>query len=86
MPSVPQAYSEADPRIKSLGHVVKHWAKQRLLNKASEGSLSSYGYLLCLVHFLQTRNPPVVPNLQVTTLSIALAAGSHTRKLYFLVC
>ncbi|CAN0346990.1 unnamed protein product [Ascophyllum nodosum] len=59
-----KAYSEADPRIKSLGHVVKHWAKQRLLNNASEGSLSSYGYLLCLVHFLQTRNPPVVPNLQ----------------------
>ena len=56
----------ADPRVKELAYVVKHWAKRRCVNNASEGTLSSYGYLLCLVHFLQTRNPPVVPNLQVS--------------------
>ena len=60
-----KAYSVADPRVKELAYVVKHWAKRRCVNNASEGTLSSYGYLLCLVHFLQTRNPPVVPNLQV---------------------
>lgn len=64
-PSALQAYSVADPRVKELAYVVKHWAKRRCVNNASEGTLSSYGYLLCLVHFLQTRNPPVVPNLQV---------------------
>ncbi|CAM9858125.1 unnamed protein product, partial [Choristocarpus tenellus] len=57
-------YSEADPRVKALAYVVKHWAKCRRINNASEGTLSSYGYLLCLLHFLQTRDPPVVPNLQ----------------------
>lgn len=60
-----QAYSVADPRVKELAYVVKHWAKRRWVNNASEGTLSSYGYLLCLVHYLQTRRPPVVPNLQV---------------------
>lgn len=60
-----QAYSEADHRVKELAYVVKHWAKRRWVNNASEGTLSSYGYLLCLVHYLQTRSPPVVPNLQV---------------------
>lgn len=34
------------------------------MNNASEGTLSSYGYILCLIHFLQTRNPPILPNLQ----------------------
>ncbi|CAM9353204.1 unnamed protein product, partial [Sphacelaria rigidula] len=59
-----KAYSVADPRVKELAYVVKHWAKRRWVNNASEGTLSSYGYLLCLVHYLQTRRPPVVPNLQ----------------------
>ena len=63
--SIPEAYSIADPRVKELAYAVKHWAKRRWVNNASEGTLSSYGYLLCLVHFLQTRTPPVVPNLQV---------------------
>lgn len=60
-----QAYSEADPRVKDLAYIIKRWAKRRWMNNASEGTLSSYGYVLCLVHFLQTRDPPVVPNLQV---------------------
>ncbi|CAN0588226.1 unnamed protein product, partial [Ectocarpus sp. 12 AP-2014] len=59
-----QAYSVADPRVKELAYVLKRWARRRWVNNASEGTLSSYGYLLCLLHFLQTRNPPVVPNLQ----------------------
>lgn len=60
-----QAYSVADHRVKELAYVLKRWAKRRWVNNASEGTLSSYGYLLCLLHFLQTRSPPVVPNLQV---------------------
>ena len=57
-------YAKCDPRLREVAYVVKHWAKRRKVNNASEGTLSSYGYLLCLVHFLQTRNPPVLPNLQ----------------------
>jgi hypothetical protein len=35
-----------------------------LIVRFNSSSSSRYGYLLCLVHFLQTRSPPVVPNLQ----------------------
>jgi len=48
-----------------LAYTLKHWCKSRRVNNASEGTLSSYGYLLCLVHYLQTRRPhPVLPCLQ----------------------
>ena len=58
------AYSRCDARVAQVAFVLKHWAKRRRVNNASEGTLSSYGYLLCLINFLQTREPPVVPNLQ----------------------
>jgi hypothetical protein len=29
-----------------------------------DGTLSSYGYMICLLHFLQTRPIPLLPNLQ----------------------
>ena len=44
----------------------KGWAKARQLNSPGEGTLSSYGYLLMVIHFLQSRKPAaVVPTLQV---------------------
>ncbi|CAM9334675.1 unnamed protein product [Chrysoparadoxa australica] len=57
-------YSQVDERVKHLAFIIKHWARSRQINNASQGTLSSYGYLLCLIHFLQLRSPPVVPNLQ----------------------
>jgi terminal uridylyltransferase len=54
-----------DHRMSVLAYTLKHWCKSRRVNNASEGTLSSYGYLLCLVHYLQTRQPhPVLPCLQ----------------------
>eukprot|EP01052_Picozoa_sp_SAG31_P019938 SAG31_NODE_1477_length_8194_cov_21.653490_4_plen_166_part_00 len=47
-----------------LAYTLKHWAKRRHLNNPSDGTLSSYGLLLLLFHFLQTRSPPLLPNLQ----------------------
>jgi len=58
------AYSMVDPRVREIAYVVKHWAKQRRINSPQEGTLSSYGYILCIIHFLQTRSPPLLPNLQ----------------------
>jgi len=58
------SYSRIDPRVRALAYIIKHWAKQRRMNNGSEGTLSSYGYLLCLIHFLQTRPTPLLPNLQ----------------------
>jgi len=54
-----EAYSRCDARVAQVAFVLKHWAKWRRVNNASEGTLSSYGYLLCLINFLQTRDIPV---------------------------
>lgn len=59
-----RAYSECDPRVRPLAFIIKTWAKARCMNCPGEGTLSSYGYILLLVHYLQTRTPAVVPNLQ----------------------
>ncbi|KAL7681577.1 putative PAP/25A-associated [Plasmopara halstedii] len=63
--SLLRAYASADPRVRSLAYVLKHFVKQRRMNCAAEGTLSSYGYLLMLIHFLQRQNPPVLPVLQM---------------------
>ena len=59
-----RAYGSVDPRVRELAFVIKYWAKRRQINSPQFSTLSSYGYLLCVIHFLQTRSPPVVPNLQ----------------------
>jgi len=58
------AYSKIDIRVMQLGIVIKHWAKQRQINEPYQGTLSSYAYILLVIHFLQTRNPPILPVLQ----------------------
>lgn len=79
------SYSVIDPRVRELAYVIKYWAKQRKANSPQEGTLSSYGYLLCLVHFLQTRNPPVLPDLQnlppdwVPTMPVGVGASLPKR-------
>ena len=52
-----RAYSEIDPRVRALAYLVKRWAKARDINSPGEGTLSSYGYILCLIHFLQVKYP-----------------------------
>jgi len=59
-----KAYSDADPRVRPLVYVIKHWAKRRHMNTPGDGTLSSYGFIMLLLHFLQTCSPPVLPNLQ----------------------
>ena len=50
--------------MRPLAFLVKHWSKARGINNPGEGTLSSYAFLLCLIHFLQTRPLPVLPFLQ----------------------
>jgi TUTase nucleotidyltransferase domain len=50
--------------VRQLVYLVKHWAKSRHINSPGDGTLSSYGYIMCVLHFLQTRPTPLVPNLQ----------------------
>lgn len=57
-------YSRIDDRVRPLAFLIKQWSKARGINNPGEGTLSSYAFLLCLIHFLQTRPLPVLPYLQ----------------------
>jgi DNA polymerase sigma len=57
-------YSKIDERMKYLSFVVKYWAKKRQINEPYRGTLSSYAYILMIIHFLQQSKPPILPVLQ----------------------
>ncbi|CAI5734429.1 unnamed protein product [Peronospora destructor] len=57
-----RAYACFDDRARTLGLAVKHWAKQRGINDASIGCLSSYSFVLLCIFYLQVVQ--VLPNLQ----------------------
>ena len=57
-------YARIDGRVKIIGYVMKVFAKLCDIGDASRGSLSSYAYIILALHFLQQRQPPVIPVLQ----------------------
>ena len=59
-----RTYASIDNRVKTLGYVVKEFAKKCDIGDASRGSLSSYAYILMLLYYLQQVQPPVIPVLQ----------------------
>jgi terminal uridylyltransferase len=60
-----RCYSHSDPRVKQIILFIKHWAKVRGINVPYRGSLSSYGYVLMVLHYLvNIAQPFVCPNLQ----------------------
>ncbi|KAK0714991.1 cid13-like poly(A) RNA polymerase [Lasiosphaeris hirsuta] len=61
-----RCYSHCDPRVRPLVLFVKHWAKIRRINSPYRGTLSSYGYVLMMLHYLvNIAQPFVCPNLQL---------------------
>ena len=54
-----------DPRLRPLAYAIKRWARARRLNSPGDGTLSSYGYLLLLIHFLQVRARVSLPRRPV---------------------
>lgn len=61
-----RCYSHSDHRVRPLVLFVKHWAKIRSINTPYRGSLSSYGYVLMVLHYLvNIVQPFVCPNLQL---------------------
>ncbi|CAF2855237.1 unnamed protein product [Rotaria sp. Silwood2] len=59
-----KTYTKIDPRVSQLGYMIKHLAKLCYIGDASRGTLSSYAYIIMLIHFLQQIQPPVLPVLQ----------------------
>lgn len=58
-------YSLCDTRVRPMILFIKAWAKRRKINSAYSGTLSSYGYVLMVLHYLiNVAQPPVLPNLQ----------------------
>ncbi|MCJ1254921.1 hypothetical protein MMC24_002737 [Lignoscripta atroalba] len=62
-----RCYSRCDPRVRPMVLFVKAWAKRRKINSPYHGTLSSYGYVLMVLHFLvNIVQPPIAPNLQLS--------------------
>jgi terminal uridylyltransferase len=62
-----RCYSLTDHRVRPIVLLVKAWAKRRKINSAYSGTLSSYGWVLMVLHYLvNIAQPPVCPNLQLT--------------------
>ncbi|KAK6054997.1 PAP/25A associated domain protein, partial [Cooperia oncophora] len=57
-------YCSWDVRVAPLGVWIKRWAKSCDIGDASRGSLSSYAFIILLLHYLQNCDPPVLPRLQ----------------------
>lgn len=64
-----KCYASCDPRVRQMVLFVKAWSKKRKINTPYHGTLSSYGYVLMVLHYLvNIANPPVLPNLQASPL------------------
>ncbi|KAF2280030.1 PAP/OAS1 substrate-binding domain-containing protein [Westerdykella ornata] len=62
-----RCYSLTDPRVRPMVLFVKSWAKRRKINNSYSGTLSSYGWVLMVLHYLvNIAQPPVCPNLQLS--------------------
>lgn len=60
-----RCYSLCDPRVRLIVIFIKAWAKKRRINSPYHGTLSSYGYVLMVLHYLANIvEPPIIPNLQ----------------------
>jgi DNA polymerase sigma len=57
-------YSQIDYRVPCLGIAVKAWTRRRDISNAKNQTLSSYAYIILLIHYLQRRDSPLLPCLQ----------------------
>ncbi|GFR16160.1 terminal uridylyltransferase 7 [Trichonephila clavata] len=58
-------YSLMDERCKILGYCLKLLAKKANIADGASRTLSSYSYILMVIHYLQQVNPPVLPVMPV---------------------
>mmetsp|Transcript_1312 Transcript_1312/g.1696 ORF Transcript_1312/g.1696 Transcript_1312/m.1696 type:complete len:755 (-) Transcript_1312:686-2950(-) len=60
-----RTYASIDWRVRAVAYVIKLWAKARNINSPTDATLSSYGYILCVIFFFQSAcDPPLLPSLQ----------------------
>lgn len=79
-----KSYSLVDARLRQMVLIVKHWSRRRFINDTYSGTLSSYAYVLMIIHFMQCRcQPPILPNLQQIVDSTVDDCGVNTLKVRF---
>ncbi|KAG0091474.1 hypothetical protein BGZ93_007876 [Podila epicladia] len=59
-----RCYTMIDPRVKPMVYNVKALVKAHGINDSSQGTLSSYAYVMMILGFLQAQEPPILPSLQ----------------------
>ncbi|KAI4187523.1 MAG: hypothetical protein L6R41_002769 [Letrouitia leprolyta] len=65
-----RCYNLSDPRVKPMVLFIKAWAKRRKINSPYHGTLSSYGYVLMVLHYLvNVARPPICLNLQTVDIA-----------------
>lgn len=73
-----QLYSKLDPRVKPLALLVKYWSKMRRINEPYLGTLSSYCWLILVIHYLQSIvKPSILPVLQAVVQHSTLSTPMH---------
>jgi len=55
-------YAEMHPQVQRLGRLLKIWTKSYGINSAASGHISSYGWVLLAIFYLQVRG--LIPSLQ----------------------
>ena len=66
-----RCYNLSDLRVKPMVVFIKAWAKRRKINSPYHGTLSSYGYVLMVLHYLvNVAQPPICLNLQTTDMAM----------------
>ncbi|OJD40238.1 pap oas1 substrate-binding domain-containing protein [Diplodia corticola] len=77
-------YAISDQRIRDMVIFVKAWAKTRKINSSYNGTLSSYGYALMVLHYLiRIPEEPITPDLQLLSNS---TLKDRSPKLVDVIC
>ncbi|KAI4227476.1 MAG: hypothetical protein L6R36_002377 [Xanthoria steineri] len=75
-----RCYNLSDPRVRPMVLFVKSWAKRRKINSPYHGTLSSYGYVLMVLHYLvNVARPPICLNLQTVEMAGRDISPENTR-------
>ncbi|KAI4184695.1 MAG: hypothetical protein LQ348_004512 [Seirophora lacunosa] len=75
-----RCYNLSDPRVKPMVLFVKAWAKRRKINSPYHGTLSSYGYVLMVLHYLiNIAKPAICLNLQHVEMALHDTSAENTQ-------
>ncbi|KAI4261590.1 MAG: hypothetical protein L6R42_003209 [Xanthoria sp. 1 TBL-2021] len=75
-----RCYNLSDPRVRPMVLFVKAWAKRRKINSPYHGTLSSYGYVLMVLHYLvNVARPPICLNLQTVEMAGRDTSAENTQ-------